>query len=218
MMALQKMKTHTPLARGRRPAGAESGREALLGAAMGTFARLGYEGSSLRALGAAAGVDMALVGRLFGSKAALWDAVIDRLAERQKTHVELLATLADVTREDPEDGFCRFIRFFADLSFEMPAFPAFLLQEAANPGERLDTLVRRLVKPFRDRCRPIIAAAIEAGVVRAKEPDMVFGMLVAAISLPMVSPALFTGQDENSEALRNTLAEEAISMFVRGTE
>ncbi|GLQ64362.1 TetR/AcrR family transcriptional regulator [Gluconobacter cerinus] len=218
MMVVEQTKAHTPIARGRRPAGIESGREALLDAAIGTFARLGYEGNSLRALGAAAGVDMALVGRLFGAKAALWDAVINRLTERHRTHVELLDTLADVMREGPEDGFCRFIRFFADLSFEMPAFPAFLLQEAANPGERLDTLVRQLVKPFRDRCRPIIAAAIEAGVVRAKEPDMVFGMLLAAISLPMVSPALFTRQDKNSEALRDTLAKDAISMFIMRTE
>ncbi|WP_264786374.1 hypothetical protein, partial [Gluconobacter cerinus] len=63
-----------------------------------------------------------------------------------------------------------------------------------------------------------IAAAIEAGVVRAKEPDMVFGMLLAAISLPMVSPALFTRQDKNSEALRDTLAKDAISMFIMRTE
>lgn len=205
-----------PVARGRRPASAESGREALLGAAVGAFARLGYEGSSLRALGAAAGVDMALVARLFGSKAALWDAVVDRLAERQKEQAELLDDLAGVAYQDPAGAFRRFIRFFAALSFEMPAFPAFLLQEAANPGKRLDTLVARLVKPFRDRCFPIIHAAINAGVVRGTDPDMVFGMLVAAISLPMVSPALFAGQDENSEKLRDALAEEAIALFVRG--
>jgi AcrR family transcriptional regulator len=182
---------------------------------MGAFARLGYEGSSLRALGAAAGVDMALVGRLFGSKVALWDAVVDRLAERQAEQAEQLARLADMAREDPDDAFRGFIRFFADLSFEMPAFPAFLLQEAANPGDRLDALVSRLVKPFRDRCRPIIQAALDAGVVGGKDADMVFGMLVAAISLPMVSPALFTGQEEISETLRDALADEAIALFVR---
>jgi AcrR family transcriptional regulator len=214
-MAMNQTDARPPVARGRRRAGAESGREALLSAAMGAFARLGYEGSSLRALGAAGGVDMALVGRLFGSKAALWDAVVDRLAERQAEQAEQLANLADMAREDPDDAFRRFIRFFADLSFEMPAFPAFLLQEAANPGDRLDALVSRLVKPFRDRCRPIIQAALDAGVVQGKDADMVFGMLVAAISLPMVSPALFTGQEEISETLRDALADEAIALFVR---
>lgn len=214
-MERDQTKARPPVARGRRRAGTESGREALLGAAMGAFARLGYEGSSLRALGAAAGVDMALVGRLFGSKAALWDAVVDRLAERQTEQAEQLATLADTAREDPAGALRSFIYVFADLSFEMPAFPAFLLQEAANPGDRLDTLVSRLVKPFRDRCRPIIQAALDAGVVQGKDADMVFGMLIAAISLPMVSPALFTGQGDNSEALRDALAEEAIALFVR---
>lgn len=200
--------------RGRRPASAESGREALLAAAMGAFARLGYEGSSLRALGLAAGVDMALVARLFGSKSALWDAVVDRLAERQADQAETLATLADLSREDPAEAFRRFIRFFADLSFEMPAFPAFLLQEAANSSERLDTLVARLVQPFRDRCRPLIAAAMEAGVVRGSDPDIVFGMVVSAISLPLVSPTLFTGEGAITAALRDSLADHAIALFV----
>lgn len=181
---------------------------------MGSFARLGYEGSSLRALGAAAGVDMALAARLFGSKAALWNAVVDRLAERQIGQAELLEDLARLAAEDPASAFRQFIRFFAGLSFEMPAFPAFLLQEAANPGERLDILVIRLVKPFRERCRPIIEAAIAARVIRGKEPDIVFGLLVGAISLPMVSPALFTGHEGNREALRDALAEEAIAMFM----
>lgn len=204
-----------PVLRGRRPAGSESGREALLEAALGAFARLGYEGSSLRALGLAAGVDMALVARLFGSKAALWDAVVDRLAERQAEQAPMLTMLADLSHEDPAEAFRSFIRFFADLSLEMPAFPAFLLQEAANPGERLDTLVSRLVQPFRDRCRPIIAAAIEAGVVRGTDPDVVFGMVLGAISLPLVSPALFTGEPAVTESLRDRLADEAIALFVR---
>jgi AcrR family transcriptional regulator len=204
-----------PATRGRRPASVESGREALLAAAMGAFARLGYEGSSLRALGAAAGVDMALIARLFGSKAALWDAVVDRLAERQAEQAETLAMLASISRDDPAEAFRRFVRFFADISFEMPAFPAFLLQEAANPGERLDTLVTRLVHPFRDRCRPIIAAAIDASVVRGSDPNIVFGMLIGAISVPLVSPVLFTDEDAVTEALRDKVADQAIAMFVR---
>jgi AcrR family transcriptional regulator len=213
MTTVMNVPDRPPALRGRRPAGAESGREALLAAAMGAFARLGYEGSSLRALSSAAGVDMALVARLFGSKAALWDAVVDRLAKRQAEHAETLVQLASVSRQDPGEGFRRFVRFFADLSLEMPAFPAFLLQEAANPGERLDTLVTRLVHPFRDRCRPIIGAAIAAGVVRGSDPDIVFGMLVGAISLPLVSPALFTGEPAVTAELRDRLANEAVAMF-----
>src|ERR1700688_1861144 len=52
----------------------------LLKAGQSAFARHGFEGASLRGIAAAAGVEPALAAHHFGSKEALWEAVIDRLA------------------------------------------------------------------------------------------------------------------------------------------
>jgi AcrR family transcriptional regulator len=52
-------------------------REAILEAARTLFAERGYEGASLRAIGASAGVDAALVVHFFGSKANLLEEAID---------------------------------------------------------------------------------------------------------------------------------------------
>jgi hypothetical protein len=52
----------------------------LLKAGQSAFARHGFEGASLRGIAAAAGVDPALAAHHFGSKEALWEAVIERLA------------------------------------------------------------------------------------------------------------------------------------------
>ena len=61
---------------GRRP-GVSGSREAILEAARTLFAERGYEGASLRAIGASAGVDAALVVHFFGSKANLLEAAVD---------------------------------------------------------------------------------------------------------------------------------------------
>jgi AcrR family transcriptional regulator len=61
--------------RGRRP-GTSRTREALLEAARRGFAVAGYEGTTLRAIAADAGVDPALVRHFFGSKAALFRAAL----------------------------------------------------------------------------------------------------------------------------------------------
>src|SRR5260370_39619013 len=52
----------------------------LLKAGQSAFARHGFEGASLRGIAASAGVDPALAAHHFGSKEALWEAVIERLA------------------------------------------------------------------------------------------------------------------------------------------
>lgn len=57
--------------RGRRP-GSNTTREAVLEAARRRFAEAGYDGASIRAIAAAAGVDPALVPHFFGSKEQLF--------------------------------------------------------------------------------------------------------------------------------------------------
>jgi AcrR family transcriptional regulator len=61
---------------GRRP-GPSTTREEILAAARESFAKRGYEGTSLRAVAARAGVDPALVRRFFHSKEGLLEAALD---------------------------------------------------------------------------------------------------------------------------------------------
>jgi AcrR family transcriptional regulator len=157
---------------------------------------------------------MALVGRLYGSKAELWSAVIEHLAERQQQHMVVVLELAAAADMDPDGTFRKFIAHFAQISYEMPEFPAFLIQEAGNPGPRLDTIVHRLVVPFRIACEPIIEAAMKAGIIKPAHPELFFGMLISSIALPMVSPTLFSRETSLSENLRDQIASEAIRMFM----
>jgi AcrR family transcriptional regulator len=202
--------------RGRRPTGAVSGREALLTAALSAFARNGYEATSLRTIAADAGVDMALVARLFGSKADLWLAVVDFLAERQAAGRARLAEIADTAAHDPAEAMRCFIRFYAEVSAKGREVPAFIMQESGQPSERLDLLVERLILPFRDACRPIFAAAIRARVVNATDPILFARMMFASISLPMVPSALAPDGGRTTPERIDAIVEQAIALFVRG--
>ena len=75
---------------GRRP-GDSGSREAILAAARDLFAEHGYEGASMRAIAASAGVDAALVVHFFGSKANLLAAAIDWPFEPAEAIPRLLA-------------------------------------------------------------------------------------------------------------------------------
>lgn len=80
-------------ARGRRPQGGPDARQAVLSAARELFAERGFERTTMRAVGARAGVDPALIYHYFGDKDRLLAAAIE-------PPVDLTALLAGIA-DDP---------------------------------------------------------------------------------------------------------------------
>ena len=82
---------------------AAASKDALLGAAQTLFGHQGFEGTTIREIGEAAGVDAALIARYFGSKADLYiAAVAAEDAEGTPSEYDGLEQMADVvvTRAD----------------------------------------------------------------------------------------------------------------------
>ncbi|WP_413729948.1 TetR/AcrR family transcriptional regulator [Sodalis sp. RH22] len=199
--------------RGRRPGGRVSGREALLPVATRFFSRYGYEGASLRKIASEAGVDMALVARLFGSKSALWEAVLEYLLEKQRIHLAEIRDIDEHFSTNPENSFRRFIRQLITISIDIPEFPSLLLNEAARGEVRLDHLLRYLVSPFRESCLPVIKQAIAHDIINGKQPEIIFALLISAISLPIITPGLISQGAEQSSSFLDDMADEAIRLF-----
>lgn len=172
---------------GRRPKTAESGRTALLRAAMNQFSRKGYDGTSLRAVADEAGVDMALINRLFGGKAGLWSAMID-LAASHESRNAALAAIGDDTGMGVRQRLERFIDVVVDVSIDLPVFPGLLLQEASTPGERMDMLLDRLIGPFGRDALPLIEEGIRRKVIAEVAPNVFFSLLMSSITLTMAAP------------------------------
>lgn len=200
--------------RGRRPLGATPGREALLQVALVEFSKCGYEATSLRNLAQAAQVDVALVARLFGSKANLWEAVVEQLATVQLKHLAALKEAELLIGSNPTKAMVELIKVFVHVSYEMPALANFLMHEMSNPGVRMNMLLKRLVLPFRHACWPILCTAIESGVIRATRPEVLFSMLISAISMPLAAPSLIDPSSGLTPELRDEIEKEVTQMII----
>ena len=75
--------------RGRRPGGGET-RDAIMAAARRQFGELGYRRASMRRIAGEAGVDPRLILHFFGSKQALFVAVVDLPFDPETTFERLL--------------------------------------------------------------------------------------------------------------------------------
>ncbi len=156
---------------------------ALLDAAQSAFARYGFEGATLRGVAAAAGVDPALVAHYFGSKDALWEAVVDRMSQR------LLPTIAELEGLNRRTSIPIRTRLgnglwqLVSIVCEDPEFGMFLSRAGAEKNERLDLIVRKLLRPHHDAFQPILLEAMRQKVIGKQPVEILYFMLVQAISM-----------------------------------
>ena len=122
---------------GRRP-GAGGTREKILAAARSHFGEAGYEGATIRAIAAEAGVDPALVLHYFGSKEGVFLAAVEFPLDPAKVIPPLL--------EPGLDGLgWRLVRFFLD-TWDSPAgSPMLGLLRSLVGNERAAALMRDFV-------------------------------------------------------------------------
>ncbi|WP_414450837.1 TetR/AcrR family transcriptional regulator [Burkholderia sp. 22PA0099] len=178
-------------ARGRPVARASVGREAILRAARGTFARRGFDATSVREISRECGVDAALIAHHFGAKEALWLAVVEHIAEHTEAFVAALRAL-DGTPLTARQRLEQAIALLVREVFAEPDLGMFFSTAATAQGDRLDVLIDKLVRPCRDALVPLLADAARAGDIAVADADLSFFMLVNAISTTVSYEHLLT--------------------------
>lgn len=155
--------------------------DALLKSARQVFARLGFEATSVREIARDAGVDPALMTHHFGSKTALWIAVVEQIAEQAVPMINTTAKLrdADLTSRERVE---RAIRIFIDRVFSEPDIGLFFSTAATERGDRLSILIERLVRPYHDVFVPLLVDAMKSGELTRNDPEVLYWMLMNAIS------------------------------------
>jgi AcrR family transcriptional regulator len=141
-------------------------REALLDAAEELFSQRGYAAVGIREIVEHAGVNIAAIKYHFGSKSDLYLETVRRAMERRET-----AASWEVLQEDPPTPveaatmLVRFVHRFLErhMAADKPnSVCSFILHEAAEPTEAIDSVVQDFIEPHE---RKLI------GVIRVLVPD-----------------------------------------------
>lgn len=158
------------------------GSEALLKQARSVFARHGFEASSLRSIAQGCGVDPGLVAHHFGSKDALWKAVVEQIVALAQPLITELQSLREDPQFTPRARLDEGLRRIIAQNFRHPDIGMFFSTAATEQGERLSLLIDRLISPYHHALRALIADAIDSGAVAPQNADVLASMLSNAIS------------------------------------
>jgi TetR/AcrR family transcriptional regulator len=196
--------------RGRgRPKGVPTGevRGRLLAAARELFLRYGYRAVSSRQIGAAAGVNYAMIRYYFGGKPGLYRemlqsvlppqlAALDGLAG-QGAELELAQVLTDITRVWAQN----------------PWIAGFVLREVLVPGGPMRAM---FLREFPERLAPVLERAVRAGMQRGcLRTDLDPRLLVLSVVSLAVFP--FLGFALTSRVFGVRHDEEFVARFLRHT-
>lgn len=139
------------MSKGRRPGNPQT-RQQILDAARTLFARQGYDGASMRAIAAAARVDVALVSYHFGSKADLFAATL----ELPVSPARALGGVLAATR-DPRERAERLLRTLLTVWDQAGGGPLAALMRSATSQEQM-------LRGFLEReMLPLLRAALGGG-------------------------------------------------------
>lgn len=172
--------------RGRPRKGDEQDTDALLEAALTSFAEHGFDKTPLRMIATRAGVDVALISYRYGSKFGLWEAVVRYVSDDSRQQAEEFLHQAEFL---PEHERLPFIStHLVDLIFQLPAFSRVLLTELiSNVSEdRKKLITAALLKPMHET---ILTSLRKMNVLpeREGEPSPGMSLIFAIGSVALMS-------------------------------
>src|SRR6267378_1637104 len=193
-----------------RPKGASAGkvRERLLEAARELFLRYGYRAVSSRQIGAAAGVNFAMIRYYFGGKPGLYREILQGLVPPEIAALDAMqvgrggANLADILSN--------ITRVWA----ANPWIAGFVLREVLVPGGPMRTM---FLREFPERLAPLVERAVRAEIERgALRSDLDPKLLVLSVVSLAVFPFLGFPLTSRVFGVRND--EEFVTRFLRHTQ
>jgi AcrR family transcriptional regulator len=183
-------------------------RERLIEAARLLFAAEGFDATSVRDITARAHANLGAITYHFGSKEALYHAVLERFA------VPIADRIAAISTETgpPLDRLATAVRAFLDHIWRHPEMPRLILREMASDRplpEPVGRVIRRNVESF----TRMVAEGQADGSIRSGEPHLM-AMSIAGqpLFLALASKAIrqVIGRDPGDPAVRAMIADHVI--------
>lgn len=186
---------HTELTkrRGRPPKANEIKPDAIIRAALKSFAAHGFEGASLRRIASTANVDVALISHRHGTKLELWKAVVDDIADKFVVQLSRPHEPFDPANQTSMQRLLFAVDQMIDFSAASPEISMFVIKEVAQQHERFLYVYERLIGPAQEVLLPIVEHAVADGFLKNVDPHLFFYNVSGAIALT-VSLRSFVGQ------------------------
>lgn len=175
--------------------GAEA-RRIVLDAALHAFSNSGFEGTSTRAIAAAAGIEQGHLAYYYPSKMALWKQVIEVFA--RDGEARLRRDLPPEFEQDPvaaaKSALPAFLRSFA----ENPRLTRLMLQEFSVLSPRHEWVVENFGRPVWLLLRPLFEALHAEGKLSGAPPALAYFSLIGSALITFGNPNLVSqlGEEE----------------------
>jgi AcrR family transcriptional regulator len=189
-------------------------RERLIEAACHLFHRDGFEGTSVREITRRAKANLGAITYHFGTKEALYHAVIERFGN------PFADRLAEIAAEPapPRERIARVIREFMRRMTEHPEMPSLMVREMAA-DRPLPAPIARIIRRNIESVGRIITEGQREGTIRAGEPQLL-ALSVAAqpLFLAMAQRGVLhaLGSNPQDPALRERIADHIVTTVTAG--
>jgi AcrR family transcriptional regulator len=187
-------------------------RQALLDAATPLFAQLGYEGTSIRAITRGAGANLGAVTYHFGTKDALYEAVLDSIMAPLLPRLRAAVAKAPA----PLDGIEAAMRGFLAHTYQSPHLPALVAHELAL-HHPVPSPLRRTMLGMMELLSGLVAGGQKDGSIVAGNPMLfVFSIVTQPVHLMLMRSRLrdVFALDPDDPATRRQF-EDHVVQFVR---
>ncbi|KKB63346.1 TetR family transcriptional regulator [Robbsia andropogonis] len=202
--------------RGRPVFGGSDAPDILLRAARDAFARRGYDATSMRGIARASGVDPALVAHHFGSKEALWSAVVKQIGDESAPLLANINALRSDSKLTCKARMEAAVLMLVEQVFRSRDVGMFFSTAATENGERLALLIDLLVRPMYEAFLPLFVAAITSKDMPEQDPTILFTLLINGISKTvayrhLLSP--FSPLPSNEEDFKHAVTQSVLAML-----
>jgi AcrR family transcriptional regulator len=188
-------------------------RERLIEAARQLFARDGFDAASVRDITARARVNLGAITYHFGTKEALYHAVIERFATPIADQIEAIS----VETGPPLERLAKAVRAFMDHIWRHPEMPRLILRELAS-DRPLPAPVANVIRRNMESFGRMVTEGQADGSIRPGEPHLI-AMSIAGqpLFLALAGRAVrqAIGADPGDPAIRSLIAEHVITNMKR---
>ncbi|MED5371374.1 MAG: TetR/AcrR family transcriptional regulator [Myxococcota bacterium] len=191
------------------------GREEILRAALRLFAARGFKGTSTAAIAREVGVSQPLIHHHFGSKEALWQAVVEQSFSRMGEGI-----LEAASGHPP--GIERLRALLLALVDQLAAQPqagAILRTESIAGGSHFDFLYENFIAGLVALFHRELQAAVDQGLLRPVSPPVAYSIVIGACTQPFADARLmerYFGTQVDDPTFVQAFREEVVDTLLVG--